>query len=36
MRDNAIGVAVGFAMGHTPLGSTLARIERLAITDPSN
>ena len=28
MMDNAIGVALGLAMGSTPAGSALARIER--------
>jgi hypothetical protein len=28
MRDNAIGVVIGLAMGRTPLGMGLARIER--------
>ena len=30
MRDNALGVAVGFALGNTPLGLTLSRLERWA------
>ena len=28
MRDNAVGVAMGLALGSTPLGTTLVRIER--------
>ena len=30
MRDNALGVAVGFALGSTPLGLAFSRLERWA------